>query len=191
MVKGYFNESRSRFGDGEVDILHIDGRHGYHDVLEDYSEWVSVVRDGGLILFHDISERENGFEVWRLWNEIAEPGRSFTFHHGHGLGVLAVGIIPSGPLAELFAADAPTAHRIRTDFVQLGERVSRQAWLESLPAELEKVWAEVRERAAHEVALESALQDHSDRITDLLSSTSWRVTAPLRGMAGLVHRRRQ
>ena len=54
-------------------------------------DWRSTVRDGGVILFHDIAERENGFGVWRLWEEIAEPGRSFTFEHGHGLGVLAVG----------------------------------------------------------------------------------------------------
>ncbi|MEV4687642.1 class I SAM-dependent methyltransferase [Microbacterium sp. LWH3-1.2] len=190
LERGYFHESRRRFGDGFSDVLHIDGRHGYEDVREDYSDWIGVVRDGGVVLFHDIAERENGFGVWRLWEELAEPGRSFTFHHGHGLGVLAVGTVTDGRLGELFTADETTADRVRADFVRLGERVQRQAWLESLPAELEEVWAEVRQRAAHEAALEEALQGSSAHIAELKSSTSWRVTAPLRAAGRVVHRRR-
>ena len=189
LQRGYFHDSRRRFGDRFADILHIDGRHGYEDVREDYSDWVSVVKDGGVVLFHDIAEREGGFGVWRLWEELAEPGRSFAFEHGHGLGVLAVGNVPDGPLGALFAADEETAGRVRRDFVRLGEAVSRQAWLESLPAELERVWAEVRERAIHEAVLENALGASSDRISDLLSSTSWRVTAPLRSARRLLSRR--
>lgn len=189
LQRGYFHDSRNRFGDRSADILHIDGRHGYEDVRDDYSEWVSVVKDGGVVLFHDIAERESGFGVWRLWDELAEPGRSFAFQHGHGLGVLAVGSVPEGPLGALFAADDETAVRIRTDFARLGEAVSRQAWLESLPAELERVWAEVRERAIHEANLENALGASNDRIEALLSSTSWRVTAPLRSMGRLLRRR--
>lgn len=188
LERGYFHESRRRFGSGFADILHIDGRHGYEDVREDYEDWVGAVRDGGIILFHDIAERGNGFGVWRLWDELAEPGRSFTFHHGHGLGVLAVGSVPDGPLGDLFAADDSTADRVRADFVRLGETVLRQAWLESLPAELETVYAEVRQRAAHETALEEALQGSSAHIAALEASTSWRVTAPLR-FAGRMLRR--
>lgn len=190
LERGYFHELRGKFGDGFADILHIDGRHGYEDVREDFHDWVGVVRDGGIVLFHDIAERDNGFGVWRLWEELAEPGRSFAFHHGHGLGVLAIGRLPDGPLGELLAADDQTAERIRADFVRLGETVSRQAWLESLPQELEGVWAEVRQRAAHEAALEGALQGSSAHIEALTSSTSWRVTAPLRAAGRVLRRRR-
>ena len=93
-----------------------------------------------------------------------------------------------GSVAELMSADEETAERIRADFVRLGEVVARQAWLESLPGELETVWAEVRQRAAHEDALEVALDEHSRRITELESSTSWRATAPLRSVSRALKR---
>lgn len=182
LVRGWFREARPLFEEASVDLLHIDGRHGYDDALADYTDWRSTVRDGGVILFHDIAERDNGFGVWRLWEELAEPGRSFTFHHGHGLGVLAIGEIEHQPLRALFAADDATAARIRTDYERLGQTVSRQAWLESLPEDAERAWAEVRRRAVHEDELEAEL-------VALRASTSWRVTAPMRRVGKLRRRR--
>lgn len=190
LLRGYFTDSRDLFDDASADLLHVDGRHGYEDVRADYEEWKSTVRDGGIVLFHDIAETENGFGVWKLWQEIAEPGRSFAFVHGHGLGVLAIGDIQPGPLQDLFSADAQTADRVRADFVRLGDVVKRQAWLESLPAELEDVWGEVRRRALHEDQLEARAVGQAEYIEQLRASTSWRVTAPLRALGAVVRRRR-
>jgi len=183
MIRGLFTQSRHLYDDGSVDVLHIDGRHGYEDVVADYEEWRSVVRDGGVILFHDIAEHDNGFGVWRLWEQIAVPGRSFAFDHGHGLGVLAIGAIADPQLGALFEADDATASRIRADFERLGSGLARQAWLESVPADAERAWAEVRQRAVHEDELEA-------RIDALTGSTSWRLTAPVRGFGRLVRRSR-
>lgn len=188
LIRAYFSEARGGFPLGSVDLLHIDGRHAYEDVKADFDDWRSTVRNGGIVLFHDIAERENGFGVWRLWEELSEPGRSFEFHHGHGLGVLAIGDVPDGPLGQLFTADASVADAIRADFAALGERVNRQVWLETLPAELEQVWAEVRHRASHEDQLEEALKAQGQRIRAIESSTSWRVTAPLRAAGRIVKR---
>ena len=95
LLRGWFADSRPAIGDGTVDLLHIDGRHGYDDVREDFEEWIPVVRDGGIVLFHDIEERENGFGVWRLWEELAAEHPSFAFTHGHGLGIIGVGAVES------------------------------------------------------------------------------------------------
>lgn len=180
LIRGRFDEARQAFADESVDLLHIDGRHGYADVRADFSEWRSTVRDGGVILFHDVAEKQNGFGVWRLWEEIAEPGRSFMFEHGHGLGVLSIGE-PSAPgLRALFHADAKTTEQIRSDFRRLGEAAARQAWLLTLPNELDQLRAEIVARAAHEevqAAQVDALRKHVGALT---TSTSWRVTAPLR-----------
>jgi len=173
LLRGWFAESRHLFEDASVDLLHIDGRHGYEDALGDYTQWRSTVRDGGVILFHDIAERENGFGVWRLWEELAQPGRSFAFEHGHGLGVLAVGDIGQEPLRALFEADETTAAVIRADFERLGQAVARQTWLETVPDDAERAWAQVRRRAVHEDELQA-------QIDALKASTSWRITAPLR-----------
>jgi len=185
LLRGLFSDSRPLFADASIDLLHIDGRHAYEDVIGDYTDWLSGVRDGGVILFHDIVERDRGFGVWRLWEKLAEPGRSFTFEHGHGLGVLAVGEIAHEPLRALFAADDATAARIRDDFSRLGDTVTRQVWLESLPDEVERAQAEARRRAAHEEHLQAVLDRKQDYIDALTASTSWRVTAPLRAVGKL------
>jgi len=190
LVRGWFADSRPGFGDRSVDLLHIDGRHAYEDVLADYSEWRGVVREGGVILFHDIAERDSGFGVWRLWSEIAEPGRSFAFEHGHGLGVLAVGDPAAPGLRSLFAADGTTAERIRADFARLGSAIARQAWLETLPAEVEHLRAAVGQIAADADRLSGEVGHHTERISAMEASTSWRVTAPLRALGAKILPRR-
>lgn len=141
LLRGWFADSRPAIGDGTVDLLHIDGRHGYDDVREDFEEWITVVRDGGIVLFHDIEERENGFGVWRLWEELAAEHPSFAFTHGHGLGIIGVGAVESAAVRELFAADAATRARIRAQYEALGAVVSRQAALEAMPAEIDSLHA--------------------------------------------------
>lgn len=160
-LRGYFSESRPKIADGSVDLLHIDGRHGYNDVLEDYTLWRPTVRDGGVILFHDIAEHIEGFGVWRLWEELAAeyPSRSFSFQHGHGLGVLAVGEVSDPRLRALFEADDETISRVRADYVRLGDDVDRHAAADRAQADLDA----------------------------LVGSTSWRLTRPLRK----ANRRRQ
>lgn len=190
LLRGWFTDSRHLFADASVDLLHIDGRHAYEDVVQDFNEWRSAVRDGGVILFHDIAERDRGFGVWRLWAELRESNATFTFEHGHGLGVLAVGEVVSEDLRRLLAADDATAQLIRADFSRLGRTVARQSGLLALPDELgharlhaqqlsDKVeWLEKEADALRDVA---AQREH--RIADLESSTSWRLTAPLRAVA--------
>ena len=192
LVRATFEDARSQFPDGSVDLLHIDGRHAYEDVVADFETWRSSVRDGGIILFHDIAERENDFGVWRLWEEIAEPGRSFAFDHGHGLGVLAVGEPHSPRLKALFDADDDTARRIRADFARLGEDVERRAWLETLPAEVASLRDEVARLTASEARLsgdiaerDRALAERGAYIDEIHASTSWRITAPVRWVGRL------
>lgn len=185
LLRGRFSQTRPSFGDSSVDILHIDGRHGYEDVVADYTEWRGTVRDGGIVLFHDIAERDNGFGVWRLWEEIATSGRSFAFEHGHGLGVVSVGEPFSPALRKLFNADAATADRVRSDFSRLGDNVARQAALLSLPQEVAQLRAELQARAAHEAEQHDVLERQQRHIDALIDSNSWRVTAPLRALSRL------
>ena len=192
LVRATFEAARADFPDGSLDLLHIDGRHAYEDVVADYEVWRSSVRDGGIILFHDIAERENDFGVWRLWEEIAETGRSFAFEHGHGLGVLAVGEPHSPRLTALFDADDATTRRIRADFARLGADVERRAWLETLPAEVERLQQDVA-RLRDDVARligdiaerDRALADRAALIDQIHTSTSWRITAPVRWVGRL------
>ena len=76
------------------------------------------------MLFHDTEVRERDFGVWKFWAELKEQYPSFEFHHGYGLGVLAVGPdIPAG-LRFLFEANDQENAKFREFFHQLGSRVS-------------------------------------------------------------------
>lgn len=89
LMRMTFDEAASRFSDESIDILHIDGLHTYEAVKHDFETWLPKVRDGGVILFHDICARHGRFGVWRLWSEIKQTHpHTLTLLHSHGLGVM-------------------------------------------------------------------------------------------------------
>ena len=59
-----------------VDFLFIDADHRYRGVKRDYELYAPLVRDGGLIAFHDIRGDDKVCGVGRLWNELASTHES-------------------------------------------------------------------------------------------------------------------
>ena len=117
-----FDEALLHFEDGSIDILHIDGRHFYEDVRHDFLSWLPKLSDSGIVLIHDTQVRDKGFGVYRLWAEIVSTYPTFEFHHGHGLGVVAIGQnIPDG-LKELFNAkgNPQAVEMIRLAYERIG-----------------------------------------------------------------------
>lgn len=70
-----------------IDLLHIDADHRYEAVGEDYRFWRSLVRPGGVILFHDIFLGTKG--VARLFSEI-HGEKAERDAGGFGLGALYI-----------------------------------------------------------------------------------------------------
>jgi len=78
-----------------VDLLFIDGDHSYEGVAADFRLYSPFVRDGGLIVFHDIvpGKEEHVGEVPRFWQELKASGVVTEFvddweQGGYGLGIL-------------------------------------------------------------------------------------------------------
>jgi len=88
LLRTTFDEAKENFGDGTVDLLHIDGPHTYDAVRHDFENWFPKVRPGGVVLLHDTAARHADFQVWRLWEELALEYPHLEFHHSRGLGVL-------------------------------------------------------------------------------------------------------
>ena len=91
MLRSSFNQARAQFADGSIDLLHIDGRHRYEDVVEDFENWKSSLSDSSVVLFHDTRVQRDDFGVWKFWNELEAQYPTFEFYHGNGLGVLMWG----------------------------------------------------------------------------------------------------
>lgn len=130
LIQSSFDDARPQFADASIDLLHIDGHHSYESVKANFDSWLAKVSSRGVILFHDTHEFREGFGVHRLWAELKGRYRStFEFHHGHGLGVLALGEV-SPELERLFAASPDEAEVLREFFRLIGSRWVLQAELE-------------------------------------------------------------
>jgi O-antigen biosynthesis protein len=152
LLRCTFDDAAERFSAGAIDLLHIDGFHTYEAVSHDFQNWLPKLSRCGVVLFHDINVREREFGVWRLWDELVGHYPGFAFPHGHGLGVLATG--------------EDVAPGIRW----LVETVPR---CEPLAAYVTAFFATLGGAISERLAFETQL-------ADLRSSTSWRLTAPLR-----------
>jgi hypothetical protein len=123
LLRMTFDEAATYFEDASIDLLHIDGLHSYEAVLHDFETWLPKMSERGVVLFHDINVRGGGFGVWKLWGELQQRYASFTFVHGHGLGLLAVGSAVGDAVARLCSlAGREQASVIRERFALIGER---------------------------------------------------------------------
>jgi SAM-dependent methyltransferase/glycosyltransferase involved in cell wall biosynthesis len=148
LIRCNFDEALQHFPDGAIDLLHIDGYHTYQAVKHDFETWLPKMSSRGVILLHDINEKQGDFGAWRVWDEVKPRFPHFEFLHCHGLGVVAAGERPPEQLGWLFEADDEKAAAIRGLFFCLGERLTdklalsaRQALAAAGQSELESLRA--------------------------------------------------
>ncbi|MBV9776997.1 MAG: class I SAM-dependent methyltransferase, partial [Acetobacteraceae bacterium] len=159
LLRTTFDDAAGHFADGSVDLLHIDGFHSYEAVSGDFRRWRPKLSRRAVVLFHDTNVREQGFGVWRFWEEVRSEHRGFEFLHGYGLGMLIVGADAPAAVAALGALDDPDAiTRIRERFATLGQRHILDFGLASVEHKAASVRAQLEAETGRNSELRDALE---------------------------------
>ncbi len=201
LIRSSFDEALSRFEDGSIDLLHIDGLHTYEAVKHDFESWLPKVAPDGVILFHDICVHKEEFGVWKLWDELCtQYKKNMSFQHSSGLGVLQVGPGKDSKKLDWLIPSSPSHKKILDYFTALGEtNISRYEFQEQTThvqildqiivardrgvVELNQSIAELNKAI---VARDRGIAELTQALDFIRSSVSWRLTAPLRCIKRLV-----
>ena len=76
-----------------LDFLFIDGDHSYDGVRQDFTMYSPLVRQGGLIAFHDIARPMGTCEVQRLWKELHPAYEHWEFIYQTGNQAMGIGVL--------------------------------------------------------------------------------------------------
>lgn len=115
LLKKTFDEALAGFKKDTIDILHIDGLHTYEAVKHDFENWFPKVKKDGIILFHDVLEKQKDFGVWRLWEELKDKYDYFEFINYHGLGLIFKGKKTFG-FENLYQDYYPLVHELKKTY---------------------------------------------------------------------------
>jgi SAM-dependent methyltransferase len=164
LVQTTFDSARLKFEDASIDLIHIDGLHRYEQVKHDFQSWLPKLSERGVVVFHDICERQANFGVWKLWDELKLKYPTFEFHHAHGLGIVATGTKIHPELAGLFALGDAEKTNIRSWFESLGMRLVLNLEKAALIKKLSDTEEQVAARDLEKVAFVKQLADAEEQV---------------------------
>ena len=85
---------QSVLGNQKIDLLHIDGDHTYEGVKQDYLLYSAMVREGGLIAFHDIAvHADTSCRVSVFWDEIKQKFKHEEIIEDRRQGWAGIGLL--------------------------------------------------------------------------------------------------
>ena len=175
-----FDDALPCFSDGSIDLLHLDGLHGYDAVVRDFRLWLPKMSRRGVIVLHDIAVRDRDFGVYRLWEEIQAQYPSFAFLHSHGLGIVAVGNEPMPPslawLLNRAGKEPALAADVRFICETLGQRLVDRFWAEQRRKDLAVAEDRIASLSSDLVTAEQVKRE----LDSLRQSTTWKVMHPVR-----------
>jgi GT2 family glycosyltransferase/glycosyltransferase involved in cell wall biosynthesis len=198
ILRSGFDDALSRFADGSIDLLHIDGLHAYETLRHDVQVWLPKLSDRAVVLFHNTTQRQAEAGVWRLWREVAAQWPAFEFVHGRGLGVLCIGRDAPAAVLDLMALPAEAAGRLRDRFAFFGARWEAESRAGQLRRTLTQRDARLRELAtgldqakAAEARLSHSLEQARAEAIDAATAETEVARSAEAAEAALTHARSQ
>lgn len=197
-----------QFADKSIDLLHIDGVQSYEAAKNGLDTYLPKVKEGGVILLHDICSRHDDCGAWKLWEELqASDQLTFSFPHGSGLGVLV-----NGRSDEVHSFLEELTHkedqehwrllfRIADEHLQKhsetrkqikkleGDLIEREEFYTSLEASFAERDAAIDSLKASLAERDGTIASKDNVILSMRHSISWTITAPLREIYEALTRR--
>ncbi|MEN8250049.1 MAG: class I SAM-dependent methyltransferase [Bacteroidota bacterium] len=184
LMRMTFDNALSHFSDGSIDLLHIDGLHTYEGVKHDFDTWRPKLAPGAIVLFHDTHVHDHGFGVWKFWEELhSQYPNNMEFEHSCGLGVLQIDGATAGNKMAWLDSNSIEHPKIKSYFSALGERQIERVELRHIKDKVEDLRKAVVKRDRQIANLQLLSSDLRDEVKNIRSSTSWRITKPLRALS--------
>uniref|UniRef100_Q3AQI8 Glycosyltransferase-like protein n=1 Tax=Chlorobium chlorochromatii (strain CaD3) TaxID=340177 RepID=Q3AQI8_CHLCH len=184
-----FDEALTKFENGSIDLLHINGEYTYQAARKDFETWLPKMSNKGIILFHDIMVKEREFGVYRLWEELSSQYGHFEFTHSHGLGVLLTGK-NQHPAIESMAQDFQDTQKkklISGYFEHSGYAIELEYQHQSDATKIHKLSQQLKSQSLqinslqkHNQSLQHEIQELNKSLVRITNSSSWRLTKPIR-----------
>jgi hypothetical protein len=189
LLRMTFDDAVTYFADESIELLHIDGLHTYVAVRHDFDTWLPKLAPGAVVMFHDTNVRERNFGVWKLWEELqARYPSNLEFVHSQGFGVLQLNNAPDAKKLDWLQPGAPEKQRLINYFAALGSRQFERYELNELKQYAANLSQTVAQRDGQIANLNQAVAQRDAQIAGLMTSRSWRLTAPLRWLSAVAHR---
>ncbi|PRE75777.1 glycosyl transferase [Burkholderia multivorans] len=209
LASSTLNDACASIANGTVGLLHIDPAPGAGDVRRAFDAWLPKLATDGIVLLHG-TRLDAGIGVPDLWATLRTRHPSFEFPHGSGLGLVAVGeryparlrpLFECGDRADYIAGlyahlgDAVVQRLGRdegTHMVRVGAEQDRaaelirvlQATVDKQRTRLDVLTRRLKSEARTAYLANEQLRQARAEVSALRSSTSWRITEPLRAAVG-------
>ena len=198
-----------QIADGSIDLLHIALDADVTTLERTATAWLPKISKGGVLALAGIVPQGSGHGAAELFAALAEKHPHIAFPHFGGVGLLLVGAEPPASAAWLVVLPCDSKDRMSRLFRRLGETLidgaEKDRRIKALSEALEKeqharqhALTDYREALERESALQQEVEHKQVQlyslrmqINALHRSTSWRITAPLRGMRHITSRLRE
>jgi len=210
LVRSSHDAATAHFLDKTIDLLHVAGTPSSNLTAPELERWLTRMSSRGFVVFHDINGSVGPAAAWPLWEGLRQRYPTFEFLHSNGLGIAYVGGDPLPDAVKPLFDGTLRADRshMRAYFARLGLAVHEHEALRE--AQVRLASADLRVRALEneiargtqarlarqdrsgqnlrqQMALIARLQREVSTLNrkkiaweQILESTSWRITAPLR-----------